>query len=213
MPQKPSYIALLNAIALAEGNAHKYLSAWANTTNNPEVEKVVRTIALREAEHSLAFEKRLCELGYAVTDQPDPELGNEVFSAAATNLQAKMKMFSSDASDLEKFEYLGYKPGECPPDPFGKLFEDTTIDIQTGTLLGRYIAEERDSGRMLEACYQELCRSAGRSPSARETEVSLADVCAEIGELKACIAELQESVAGLIGGTKRKNGRLAEAQH
>ena len=41
-------------------------------------------------------------------------------------------------------------------DPFGKMFDDTTIDIQTGELLGRYIAEERDSGRILRACYEEL---------------------------------------------------------
>jgi hypothetical protein len=37
------------------------------------------------------------------------------------------------------------------------MFKDTTIDIQTSTLLGRYVAEERDSGRMLSGCYNELC--------------------------------------------------------
>jgi len=36
------------------------------------------------------------------------------------------------------------------------MFGDTTIDIQTGALLGRYIAEERDSGRMLRACREAL---------------------------------------------------------
>ena len=28
------------------------------------------------------------------------------------------------------------------------MFNDATIDIQTGALLGRYISEERDSTRM-----------------------------------------------------------------
>ena len=34
-----------------------------------------------------------------------------------------------------------------PADQFARFFEDTTIDPQTGELLGRYIAEERDTGR------------------------------------------------------------------
>ena len=34
---------------------------------------------------------------------------------------------------------------------------DSSIDIQTGALLGRYIAEERDSGRLFQACYAQLC--------------------------------------------------------
>ena len=37
------------------------------------------------------------------------------------------------------------------------MFDDKTIDIQTGALLGRYIAEERDSGRLFRGCYQQLC--------------------------------------------------------
>ena len=37
------------------------------------------------------------------------------------------------------------------------MFNDATIDIQTGALLGRYISEERDSTRMFQGCYQQLC--------------------------------------------------------
>ena len=32
----------------------------------------------------------------------------------------------------------------------------------TGGLLGRYVAEERDSGRKLAACYAQLCANTGR---------------------------------------------------
>ena len=37
------------------------------------------------------------------------------------------------------------RPGD--PDIFSGFFTDSTIDIQTGALLGRYICEERDTGR------------------------------------------------------------------
>ena len=42
------------------------------------------------------------------------------------------------------------------PDIFDGFFKDHSIDIRTGELLGRYIAEERDSGRLLRACYEQL---------------------------------------------------------
>lgn len=215
MAEKPSYISLLNAIAIAEGNAQKYLTAWADRTDNPELERVLRVIALREGEHALAFEKRLCELGHAVTDRPDPDLDNDILTAAGKDLAGKMKLFGSDASDVEKLEYLGYRrPGECPKDPFGTFFDDTTIDIQTGALLGRYIAEDRDSARMLADCYGQLCRAAGRGAAAAANGgVSLAEVCAEIGALKACIADLQDSVAALAGAPKKKGNRMSEAAH
>jgi len=35
MTDKPSYIGLLNAVALAESNAHEYLTAWAEVTTDP----------------------------------------------------------------------------------------------------------------------------------------------------------------------------------
>jgi hypothetical protein len=42
------------------------------------------------------------------------------------------------------------------PDIFDRFFTDHSIDIQTGALLGRYICEERDSGRLLRSCYEQL---------------------------------------------------------
>ncbi len=42
------------------------------------------------------------------------------------------------------------------PDVFDDFFKDHTIDIQTGELLGRYIAEERDTARLLRRCYDQL---------------------------------------------------------
>ena len=72
MTEKPSYLGLLNAVAVAARQAAEYLECWAETTTNPDVRATLRTIALREAEHGVAFAKRIDELGYAVIDKPDP---------------------------------------------------------------------------------------------------------------------------------------------
>jgi len=147
MSEAPSYIGLLNRISVAESNAECYLDAWANTTSHPGVRQVISTVALREGEHGKAFAKRLCELGYSVEPQENPQAAEKMAIAGSTTL-----------SDMEKFEKLNL----CAENPaadefFSNVFKDAEIDIQTGGLLGRYIAEERDSGRMLRACYAELC--------------------------------------------------------
>ena len=142
---KPSYLGLLNAIAVAEGQAEVFLNRWAEATDRDDVRQVIHTVALREGEHAKAFEKRICELGFAL--KPGAEDPKRADLAGSTEL-----------TDREKFEKfgLGDDPGEGP-DIFAGMFNDTTIDIQTGALLGRYIAEERDTGRLLRACYQQLC--------------------------------------------------------
>jgi uncharacterized membrane protein YoaT (DUF817 family) len=43
---KPSYLGLLNAIALGEGRAHQYLSCWAAKTTDPDVKKILQTVAI-----------------------------------------------------------------------------------------------------------------------------------------------------------------------
>lgn len=133
----PSYIGLLNAIAVAETEAERYLLGWANVTDNPEVEEALRFVAMREGEHGKAFAKRLLELGYPVR-----------WPSSASS-DAKFAMACSTMSDLSKFNAFGVgrKPGG--PDVFDRMFENKDLDPVTGGLLGRYIAEERDSGRIL----------------------------------------------------------------
>ena len=70
MSEKPSYIGLLNAIAVGETQAECYLSAWAGTTPDDAVRQVLTTIALREGEHASAFAKRINELGCDYVDAP-----------------------------------------------------------------------------------------------------------------------------------------------
>jgi mannose-6-phosphate isomerase-like protein (cupin superfamily) len=66
---------------------------------------------------------------------------------------------AADLTDREKFEKLGIgrRPDPSVPDRWANYFDDTTIDIATGELLGRFISEERDSVRLLADCYEALC--------------------------------------------------------
>lgn len=156
MNDKPSYLGLLNAIALGEGRAAVYLRCWADTTPHPEVAGVLRSIAIREAEHSMAFEKRLDELGYSVIDMPDAYQDKAMAVASSTTM-----------SDREKFEELKLHrpPTTGKSDIFDKFFENKDIDPITGGLLGRYVAEERDSGRRFAACYDALEAMAVAAPA------------------------------------------------
>jgi hypothetical protein len=181
---KPSYLGLLNAIALGEGRAHQYLSCWAAKTTDPDVKRVLQTVAIREGEHSHAFTKRLCELGYGVLDRPDP------------SFEKNMAIANADCSDLEKFEALGFGKRE-ERDPFTGVFDDLTIDIRTGELLGRYIAEERDSGRMLRACHQALRERAGRGRSEGASPRDLSELHHRLDEICAAIGKLQQEVTAL----------------
>jgi hypothetical protein len=146
MGEKPSYLGLLNAIALAEGAACEYLTAWAAVTPDSAVRSVLKTVAAREGEHAASFAKRINELGFDVRVKDDPRS------------EERLEIARSDRSDLEKLELLGllrFASGD-EPDVFDGMFRDHTIDIRTGELLGRYIAEERDTLRLLQGCCAQL---------------------------------------------------------
>jgi len=187
---KPSYLKVLNAIANGERRAGIYLKAWADKTPDPAVKQVLATVALRESEHAWAFEKRMCELGFDLQDRPDP------------NFEKNLEIVTSNRSDVEKFEALGYKlrrDDEERPNPFKGIFDDTSIDIQTGALLGRYVAEEHDSGRLLQGCYEAVKaqQNGGPAASAGHGDVTLADVCNAVERLGSQLASLQGEVAEL----------------
>ncbi len=147
MSAKPTYLGLLNAIAVAESAAHEYLTAWIAVTPSAEVCAVLSTVASREGEHGMSFAKRVNELGYTVRTKADPGRAKRLETAGST-----------ECTDLEKMEAFGLGRLDTgdEPDVFDGFFKDHTIDIATGELLGRYIAEERDSGRLLRQCYEQL---------------------------------------------------------
>jgi rubrerythrin len=147
MGEKPSYLGLLNAVACGEANAHEYFSAWADVTPDPEVRRVLRIVATREGEHGMAFAKRIHELGFEVRPTNDPKHAE------------RMEIARSDRSDLDKLDALGvldFCTDDSEPDIFDGFFRDHSIDIQTGALIGRYIAEERDTARLVMGCKAQL---------------------------------------------------------
>jgi hypothetical protein len=81
-----------------------------------------------------------------VLDRPDPEH------------QRKLRYAKSAKSDVEKLERYGFDRDPALPDVFDRFFNDHTIDVQTGALLGRYVAEERDTLRLLHGVWKKLKR-------------------------------------------------------
>jgi hypothetical protein len=173
-PDRPSYLGLLNAIAVGEARGAALLDAWIPATRDPDVAALLRRVAIREHEHAAAFAKRLCELGYTVEPAP---LGD---------YEEQLALMRSSASDREKFERLFGFGGPPEPDSLARVFDDRTIDPETGALLGRFIAEERDSERRLEACWESLRRG-----HAVETSDPLEAIDARLARLTATIEELK----------------------
>jgi rubrerythrin len=159
MADKPSYLGLLNAIAVAESRAHTYLCAWADVTTSDDVRAVLRKVAAREGEHAMTFARRINELGYDVR-RKDHEDTDE-----------KIALVTSGCSDLEKMEALKLHRLDRgdKPDIFDDFFKDHSIDIATGALLGRYIAEERDSARLFKQCHA-LLKQAESGPESTDND-------------------------------------------
>ena len=213
MNSKPSYLGLLNAIAVGELGGEAQFCAWAEVTTDDDLRPVLRTVALREAEHARSFAKRLDELGYGVLDRPDPGLPARLAIAGSTEL-----------TDLEKLERLGFASGGGGErsDTFSRFFDDTTIDPDTGALMGRYVSEERDTGRRLRACHAEIV---ARTPAATSTVAPAAmatstvapsavtpatvaapavadpELCARIERLECAVTALVEALAADRTGT------------
>jgi len=186
MSDKPRYLGLLNAIALAESRAHTYLCAWAEMTPSDDVRNVLRTVAAREGEHAMSFARRINELGYQVRPKDD------------ASLEKTMEVVTSNRSDLEKMKALKLHRLDTgdQPDIFDDIFKDHTIDIRTGELLGRYIAEERDSGRLLRRCYEQLKaeQSNGRAGGDDETTTTLQSLDTKVDALCRAVDELRQIV-------------------
>jgi hypothetical protein len=174
MSDKPSYLGLLNAIAVGELGGERLFNEWAAATPDDNVRAVLQTVALREGEHAKSFAKRINELGFAVRP------------TIAANHAARMDIArSTTLSDCEKFEQLsiGVKPEGT--DVFARFMDDVTIDIGTGQLMGRYISEERDSNRMLQACRAVVSAEAEGSGAATDLDARLARIESALSQLLA----------------------------
>ena len=195
MSDKPSYLGLLNAIAIGESQAHCYLSAWIDKTRDPDVKATLSTVAAREGEHGMSFAKRINELGYSVRARDD-----------GGAFDKRLAIAGSDRTDLEKMEKLGLGQLDTgdKPDFFDGVFKDHSIDIKTGELLGRYIAEERDSGRLLKCCYDELKARAGkRVAKAAADDDRLATLEAKVDAICDAVTKLTDVMTPKVNGNGR----------
>ena len=202
--ERPDYIKMMGDIAAGEARAAKAFKCWAETSPHAEFANTLNIIAIREAEHASAFERRLCELGYPCEGSIDAEF------------EASMQMFESDASDIEKLECFGAQKEEFD-DPFGGTFADKAIDPQTGALLGRFIAEERSSISMLQNCYKQLtagsaAKSNGSAKATDTADVSLGDICEAVTSLTGMVAALQADVTAMKAPAPEAPARKASAK-
>ena len=196
MADTPTYLGLLNAIALAESRAHCYFEAWVAVTPNPAVKEVLQTVSYREGEHGLAFAKRINELGYQLREKDDPRSDKA------------MAVASSDMRDVGKFRELRlHRIGEEVLGFFDNVFADHTIDVQTGMLLGRYIAEEHDSARLLRQCYEALVagEDSGDDDRSEAVDERLDLLTGQVESLCRAVDELRQIVGAQA--TPAGNGR------
>ncbi len=140
-PAKPSYLGLLNAIALGESRAGVQLSAWAAATTDADLRDTLTFVAKRETSHGDVFRRRIQEFGFDVMERPDPKF------------EERLKVVSDPSiPDVKK---LGRDEEGGGADPFAKIEEDMAngiFDPLTADLMRWYIAEERDSGERLRVC-------------------------------------------------------------
>jgi hypothetical protein len=205
MSEKPTFLGLLNSVSLGESAAHCYLEEWIAVTEHDGVRDTLQKVSVREGEHGKAFAKRINELGYNLKPKDDPGQAKRMEIAG-----------SCEMTDLEKMEAfgLGRLDSGDKPDVFEKFFADKTIDPITGALLGRYIAEERDSGRLLKACYEQLCAEAGRPPRSSASSSSddrIAALDAKVDAVCGAVEELKELITSRLAGESSKNGSKSRA--
>lgn len=115
-----TYLAKLNQLAITEGRAHGFYLAWAERTTDPELERVMRIVTVREMEHSWVLKKRIAELGFEFEDGPCPQCDEW------------LELFSSHATDLEKFHGFGFRDTDkFPADDFADLLDNLTRAPET----------------------------------------------------------------------------------
>src|SRR3954471_8965922 len=187
MTERPTYLPMLEAIANAERQGHEYYRAWYEHATDPDLKETMRVVANRELEHSLAFTKRLDELGFECQPAEILDFGKQI------------EIVMSDCSDYEKLQALeltdlAARILDPEKDPFRRLFNDLTIDVQTGALLGRYIAEERDSARMLAACATAMVAKYGSADPGDDVD-RLGLLEEKLDALCAAVEQLQQTVS------------------
>ncbi len=144
----PHYLELLNTIASGERRAGVFLNAWANTTPDPALQACLSMVAHRETSHYHIFKRRIEELGYAWTDNQDPDF------------EERLKVSGSALSDAEKIRWgkdrQAQRQGPTMRDRYDAAIADETVDPLTRSLLRWFSDVEADSGARLRAIYDRI---------------------------------------------------------
>ena len=121
MSEKPSYLGLLNAIAVGERGGEELFEAWAAASPNDDVRAVLTTVALREGEHARQFSQADQRARLLGDPQGGPGLpGRVALVSAPTSPTARSSSGSASAS--------APKGGK---DIFANFFSDISMDIET----------------------------------------------------------------------------------
>ena len=193
MPDKPSYLGLINAVSLGETAAHEYLEEWIKVTPNDDVRCVLQTVSARRASTARrspsASTSRL-----HVAPQGRPRPGQAHGHRGP----------SKKRTDLEKMERFGLGRLDTgdEPDIFDGFFSDHSIDIRTGELLGRYIAEEREQ-RPPAPVLLRTAQGRSRRLEVDASEDRLAELERKVDQLLAAMAPRSANTAK----SSSKNGR------
>ncbi|MCP5180699.1 MAG: hypothetical protein H6993_03165 [Pseudomonadales bacterium] len=179
MTPPPACTALLETIALGETRAAGVLDAWASSTRNAALRETLALVARRARTQSAVMAQRLHELGGACR------------ADASALFEADLAFAASGADDADKFSRLFDFEHPASDDARSTFFDDTSIDPLTGELLGRYIAESRDSERRLRACQEAICR-----PPEDNEEASLASLVDRLDRLNETLRELKSLRSG-----------------
>lgn len=160
--ERPPYVEVLNRLSLREAAAGRWMAAWLATTDDPDIQALLREVGDNETEHGLALARRVIELGFEVT--PPDQRTSGTFAKL-------LEVASSEISDREKFEAFGWtnpRHGDpaFPDATDGLLDEDRTMDPWTAAVLGRYIAEDRAIARRIREVYLRRYASEGAAVGA-----------------------------------------------
>ena len=148
MPDNPEYIDLLNDIRLQEHRAGVFLKAWADKTPNADLRGCLTMVAEREDSHGQIFDRRIRELGGDIQDKDDPMFAE------------RMRVLSSDMTDVEKIAWLREATANAPKPTVRERYEvateDESVDALTRSLLRWFTDVENDSGADMRRVYAQL---------------------------------------------------------
>ena len=148
MTSKPEYINLLNDIRLQENRAGVYLEAWANKTDNKDLKECLSFVAAREYSHGDIFDRRVKELGFDTQEIEDPDF------------EEKVRVVTSDISDVEKIAWLKEARLRMPTPGVRQRYEaatvDELVDPLTRSLLRWFTDVEDDSVVRMGGVYAEI---------------------------------------------------------